>query len=65
MFGANKNTVSKWWISYQEQGDKGSVSKKKGIKSEDKKYSKRIASTETGSYIRHYCNEGITYLNKV
>src|SRR5690554_2806152 len=37
MFGVNKNTVSNWWKSYQSRGTKGFVSKKKGVKSEDKK----------------------------
>jgi len=37
MFGVNKNTVSNWWKSYQSRGAKGFVSKKKGVKSEDKK----------------------------
>lgn len=37
LFGVNKNTVSNWWKSYQERGVNGFVSKKKGIKSEDKK----------------------------
>lgn len=37
LFGVNKNTVSNWWKSYQERGVNGFVSKKNGIKSEDKK----------------------------
>lgn len=37
MFSVNKNTVSNWWKSYQSRGTKGFVSKKKGVKSEDKK----------------------------
>ena len=37
MFGVNKNTVSNWWKSYQSRGSKGFASKKKGVKSEDKK----------------------------
>ena len=37
LFGVNKNTVSNWWKSYQERGSKGFLSKKKGVKSEDKK----------------------------
>jgi len=37
IFGVNKNTVSNWWKNYQEHGEKGFVSKKKGVKTEDKK----------------------------
>ena len=37
LFGVNKNTISNWWKSYQERGSKGFASKKKGVKSEDKK----------------------------
>lgn len=37
MFGVNKNTVSNWWKSYRERGDNGFISKKKGVRSEDKK----------------------------
>lgn len=37
MFGVNKNTVSNWWKNYQERGEKSFTSKKKGVKSEDKK----------------------------
>jgi len=37
MFGVNKNTISNWWKSYQDRGSSGFVSKKKGVKSEDKK----------------------------
>lgn len=37
MFGVNKNTISNWFKSYEQRGEKGFVSKKKGVKSEDKK----------------------------
>lgn len=37
LFGVNKNTVSNWWKSYEARGTKGFVSKKKGVKPEDKK----------------------------
>lgn len=37
MFGVNKNTISNWWKSYQERGSASYKSKKKGVKSEDKK----------------------------
>jgi transposase len=30
MFGVNKNTVSNWWKSYNERGNAGFRSKKKG-----------------------------------
>ncbi len=35
LFGVNKNTVSNWWKNYKQTG--GFKSKKKGVKSEDKK----------------------------
>ena len=35
LFGVNKNTVTNWWKHYLETG--GFKSKKKGVKSEDKK----------------------------
>ena len=37
MFGVDKNTVSNWWKNYQENGVSSFKSKKKGVKSEDKK----------------------------
>lgn len=37
LFGVNKNTVSNWWKNYQENGISSYKSKKKGVKSEDKK----------------------------
>ncbi len=37
MFGINKNTVSNWWKNYETSGNSGYKSKKKGVKSEDKK----------------------------
>lgn len=37
LFGVNKNTVSNWWKNYETSGNSGYKSKKKGVKSEDKK----------------------------
>lgn len=37
LFGVNKNTVSNWWKNYEISGNSGYKSKKKGVKSEDKK----------------------------
>lgn len=37
LFGVNKNTVSNWIKSFEERVTSGFSSKKKGVKSEDKK----------------------------
>jgi transposase len=37
MFGVDKNTITNWWKNYQESGVSSFKSKKKGVKSEDKK----------------------------
>ena len=37
LFGVNKNTISNWWKNYLQNGSSGFKSKKKGVKSEDKK----------------------------
>jgi transposase len=37
MFGVDKNTVTNWWKNYQNFGVSSFQSKKKGVKSEDKK----------------------------
>jgi transposase len=34
LFGVNKNTVSNWWKSYENEGIKGLTDKKRGVKSE-------------------------------
>jgi transposase len=35
LFGVNKNTVSNWWKSYQNEGSSGLIDKKRGAKSEN------------------------------
>lgn len=37
IIGVKAGTISEWWKDYEAQGSKGLVSKKKGVKSEDKK----------------------------
>jgi transposase len=37
MFGVDKNTVTNWWKNYQNNGTSSFKSKKRGVKSEDKK----------------------------
>ena len=37
MFGVDKNTVTNWWKNYQNEGASSFKSKKRGVKSEDKK----------------------------
>jgi transposase len=37
IIGVQAGTISAWWKNYQSSGKKGLISKKKGVKSEDKK----------------------------